>query len=85
MWRQVKSKKPKCSRQAESFGTPVLIWPFKDVQDGQQKVMQAYYGCRITNEPNFYLYGAIIHDVTHWMPLPEPPPGAVCPRQTKSF
>jgi len=33
----------------------------------------AFFGCRITDEPSFYIYGAVLDHVTHWMPLPDPP------------
>lgn len=70
-WISVKDRLPKCSMKPNSFGVQVLIWPpYK--QDGCSDVHEAFYGCRQTDEPNFYLYGRLI-DVTHWMPLPSAP------------
>lgn len=47
------------------MGSPVLVY-----ESGEVK--QAFYGRRITNEPRFYLHGAIL-EVEWWMPMPDVP------------
>jgi hypothetical protein len=64
-WLSIEKVKPKCSRDPDALGVPVLIWPRKTHEYGV-----AYYGRRATGKPAFYLYGAEISGVTHWMPLP---------------
>ena len=67
-WLPVKMVKPPCKRDPDAFGTPVLIWPRLGV-DGF-----AYYGRRATgNHATFYLHGAVLEGVTHWMPMPKGP------------
>ena len=65
-WIAVAKRLPKCPRSKDALGTPCLIWP-------RQEIGVAYYGKRATGKPAFYLYGAEILGVTHWMPLPEAP------------
>lgn len=66
-----KSEMPACSMQRDSFGVQVLIWPpFK--QDGAADAHVAFYGCRVTDKPSFYIYGRTI-DVGYWAPLPDGP------------
>ena len=67
-WIPVGKKKPYCARNQDALGTPVLIWPRRDT-DGF-----AYYGKRATgNHATFYLHGAVLDGVTHWMALPKGP------------
>lgn len=54
----------KAQRRPAAHGVPCLIWP---VIDGQYV---AYYGTRVMDEPGWYLHGAVLGHVTHWMPLP---------------
>lgn len=73
-WISVRDRKPKLTkaqREPRSFGVQVRIWPPFETP-GEAPSDTAFYGCRQTDEPNFYLYGRVI-DVTHWMPLPESP------------
>jgi hypothetical protein len=72
-WIDVSKKKPKCSRAAWSFGTPVLIWPRNFESRGFDCDGFAYYGRRVTGKPAFYLFGVELHGVTHWQYLPEGP------------
>jgi hypothetical protein len=70
-WISVKDRLPKCDLTPDSFGVPVLVYPaFTD--SGSSDMVQAFYGCRQTDEPNFYVFGRIF-DPTHWMPMPAPP------------
>lgn len=73
-WISVKDRLPTLEarhRPVGSLGVQVQIWPpFKS--PGAADAHFAFYGKRVTNKPEFYLYGRTIH-VTHWMPLPEPP------------
>ena len=72
-WLSVKMVKPPCPRSKDALGTPVLIWPrnpcglFSGV-DGF-----CYYGKRATGRPEFYLYGAVIHGITHFQLMPKGP------------
>jgi len=68
-WISVEDWLPECSRKPNSFGVQVLVWPYRE----EDKRIDLFYGCRITDEPSFYVYGATRHGITHWMPLPEPP------------
>ena len=75
-WLPVSSVKPYCPRDVNALGTPVLIWPRSP--KAALKSMGgadgfAYYGRRATNYPAFYIHGAEIPGVTHWMPLPKGP------------
>ena len=71
-WISVKDKKPPCKRNPDALGTPVLIWPRSPIGHDDTNAF-CYYGRRATGRPAFYLYGAEIHGVTHWQPLPEGP------------
>jgi hypothetical protein len=66
-----------------ALGTPVLVWPYKDRCDLKPRVMMAYYGVRVTDTPEFYLYGAVLGDITQWQPVPEGPE-EVSPMASKS-
>ncbi len=66
-WISVNDKLPRCPRDERSPGTEVLIWP------RAEHSVTAVYGRRATGYPAFYMYGAQIHGVTHWMPLPKGP------------
>lgn len=71
-WIEVNKRKPKCDKTPDSFGVQVQIYPpFKS--PGSSDAHVAFYGCRVTDTPSFYLYGRCI-EVTHWAPL-LPPPG----------
>lgn len=65
-WVPVDERLPECPKSAHAIGVQVLVWPHVNGS------AVAFYGRRVTREPNFYLYGAVA-DVTHWMPLPEGP------------
>ena len=71
-WISVKDRLPGCSMKPGSFGTHILIYPPVS-QFGHADSHVAFYGCRVTNKPSFYLYGVVLDNVTHWMPLPDPP------------
>ena len=74
VWYSVESHRPALSakqKKPNSFGRPVLIWP-PHQSDGCADAHVAYYGCRVTDEPSFYLYGRCI-EPEYWMPLPSPP------------
>lgn len=66
-WISVKKELPPCKR-GFVLGTPVLVWPRSCGTDGF-----CYFGRRASTQPNFYLHGAVIHGVTHWMPMPKGP------------
>ncbi|HIE4193447.1 MULTISPECIES: DUF551 domain-containing protein [Burkholderia] len=68
-WVCVDEKLPTCNRKAGSLGVEVLIWPA--METGERT---AFFGRRISQKPMFYRYGAPVHGVTHWMPLPAEPP-----------
>ena len=69
-WFSVKDAKPKCSRKNGSLGVPVLVWPRIPTDSNGF----CYYGRRVTNHPEFYLFGSIIsHKITHWAYLPPSP------------
>jgi len=68
-WISIKDAKPKYSRSKNSLGTPVLVWP----RQGLANDGFAYYGKRLSDKPNFYLYGAVLDGITHWQPMPEGP------------
>jgi hypothetical protein len=72
-WIPVTEKKPRCSRNPEEFGTPVLIWPRGKNRYGEDTGGFCYYGRRATGRPEFYLFGAVVPGVTHWMPMPAGP------------
>lgn len=65
-WISVRKRLPrltKARKQPNSFGVLVLIWPRFESPDATPSPI-AFYGCRQTDKPNFYIYGHIIHDVT---------------------
>lgn len=74
-WRSIADSLPRCPRKPDSLGTPVIVY----VEDGfsvggeYRRVFEAYYGRRITALPSFYLHGVVLHDVTHWLPMPKAP------------
>lgn len=72
-WLPVSMVKPSCKRDPDALGTPVLIWPRGRGQNGDSLDGFAYYGRRATGKPTFYLFGAEIHGVTHWQPMPKGP------------
>lgn len=71
-WISVKDRLPECDMKPDSFGVQVLIWPHATFR-GTADSPVAFYGCRVTDQPSFYLYGTVIDDVEYWMPLPEGP------------
>ena len=71
-WLDVKIVKPPCPRSRNVLGTMVLIWPRNPNPEVTTDGF-AYYGRRATGVPSFYLYGAEIHGVTHWQPMPKGP------------
>src|SRR5690349_9177492 len=71
-WISVKDQLPDCNKTPNSFGVEVLVYPpIKNY--GCSDANTAFFGCRITDEPSFYLWGALQHEITHWMPIPAPP------------
>lgn len=62
-WISVEDRLPVCDMKPNSFGVPVEVKP--GFFDGVKRVHNALYGCRQTDKPNFYLYGAVFHP-THW-------------------
>ncbi|MCA7953902.1 DUF551 domain-containing protein [Burkholderia seminalis] len=70
-WISVDQKLPTCNREAGSLGVEVLIYPA--METGERT---AFFGRRISQKPTFYRYGAPVHGVTHWMPLPDAPANA---------
>ncbi|WP_322067965.1 DUF551 domain-containing protein [Burkholderia cenocepacia] len=73
-WITVEERLPICNRKAGSLGVEVLIYPA--METGERT---AFFGRRISQKPTFYRYGAPVHGVTHWMPLPAEPPRAQKP------
>lgn len=72
-WIPVTERKPPCPK-GEDLGTPVLIWPRNPDPSRHGTDGFCFYGRRATSRPAFYIFGAPIEGVTHWMPLPEGPP-----------
>ena len=70
-WHRIEDAKPRCSSEPDSFGVQVLIWPAHR-EYGASPSPIAFYGKRVTDEPNFYLRGAVIYP-THWAHLPSGP------------
>ncbi|MDN7545062.1 DUF551 domain-containing protein [Burkholderia cenocepacia] len=70
-WIAVDDKLPPYNRKIGSLSVEVLIWPA--MESGERT---AFFGRRISRKPTFYRYGAPVHGVTHWMPLPTEPPRA---------
>lgn len=76
-WISVEERLPECDMTPNSFGVQVGIYPpYKS--EGSSDTHFAFYGCRQTDEPNFYVYGRLIAP-THWRYLPEPPAPKVKP------
>jgi hypothetical protein len=77
IWHPVEKKLPKLTKEQmrpEAFGVQVLIYPpYK--MEGASDAHTAFFGCRYSDKPDFYLYGRGI-SVTHWMPLPPAPNAA---------
>ncbi|MDR8105596.1 DUF551 domain-containing protein [Burkholderia cenocepacia] len=73
-WINVDEKLPTCDRNAGTLGVEVLIYPA--METGERT---AFFGRRISQKPMFYRYGAPVHGVTHWMPLPAEPHRAKSP------
>lgn len=71
-WISVDERLPKCGKKVNSFGVMVQIWPHVK-EEGFTETAFAYYGCRQTNEPNFYIYGRVLSGITHWMPAATAP------------
>ncbi|MDI9680433.1 DUF551 domain-containing protein [Burkholderia cenocepacia] len=67
-WTKVDEKLPPYNRKIGSHGVEVLIWPA--MESGERT---AFFGRRISQKPMFYRYGAPVHGVTHWMPIPDAP------------
>ncbi|MDB5910629.1 MAG: hypothetical protein JWP34_4743, partial [Massilia sp.] len=67
-WRYAHAHKPpltKAERKPNAFGVQVLIWP-PYTPHGDNEYHVAFYGCRATDKPNFYLHGRVI-PVDFWM------------------
>lgn len=77
-WIDVNMVKPRCPRDPDALGTPVLIWPRnpKDIQGGGRLSSidgHCYYGRRANGKPEFYKYGAVVNGVKFWQPMPSGP------------
>ncbi|MDN7489457.1 DUF551 domain-containing protein [Burkholderia sp. AU45274] len=70
-WIRVDEKLPPYNRKIGTHGVEVLIWPA--MESGERT---AFFGRRISQKPMFYRYGAPVHGVTHWMPIPDAPADA---------
>jgi hypothetical protein len=66
-WRSIAEVPPHNPRK-DSLGTEYLIWPATDGGD-----RTAFFGRRLGGMPCWYRYGAPVHGVTHWQPLPPAP------------
>jgi len=71
-WYEIEQALPECDLMPNNFGVQVLIWP-PIKEPGCSEIRVAFYGCRQTDQPNFYMYGRVLHGITHWMPLPHGP------------
>jgi hypothetical protein len=67
-WISVDDRLPKCSMKPDSLGVEVIVYPKPEKGEST-----AFFGCRLTAEPDFYKYGSRVGGVTHWMPLPPSP------------
>lgn len=67
-WVSVEERLPECDMKAGSLGVEVIVYPKPEKGEST-----AFFGCRLTNEPDFYKYGSRVGGVTHWMPLPPAP------------
>ena len=73
-WLSVEEWLPDCDMTPDSLGVEVIVYPpLNDIRYNENSL--CFYGCRVTDEPNFYIYGKVRHDVTHWMYVPDPPKG----------
>ena len=63
--KQQQNERRRQIRWEQSHGRP---YPSVGDHDGF-----AYYGRRATGKPAFYLHGAEMYGVTHWMPMPDGP------------
>jgi hypothetical protein len=70
-WVSIKERLPKCDNEKDSFGVEVIVYPY--IGDCDSAVGTAFFGKRITCNPSFYKYGALIDGITHWQPLPKAP------------
>ena len=70
-WIKVEDRLPECDMRPNSFGVPILIWPYLK-SEGTCEMPMAFYGCRQSDEPNFYIFGKII-DPLYWQPMPARP------------
>lgn len=70
-WISVDDRLPKCNMKPNSKGVPVAVDPpFND--DGYSNMPFAFYGCRQTDEPNFYIFGRVFYP-ERWWPIPPSP------------
>lgn len=67
-WISVDERLPECDMRPDSLGVEVIVYPKPEKGEST-----AFFGCRITAQPDFYKYGNRIGGVTHWMPLPAAP------------
>jgi Lar family restriction alleviation protein len=66
-WQPIESAPPH-NRKNYSMGTEYMIWP--PPSSGERT---AFFGRRLGGKATWYKYGAPVHGVTHWRPLPAPP------------
>ena len=59
-------------RKPNAIGVEVMIDPPMPWDDYFPSRV-AFFGCRQTDEPSFYLYGRVLDHVRRWRHLPEPP------------
>lgn len=55
----VKDRLPECVELPNAFGVQVEVIP-------PLLGSVTYYGCRVTDKPAFYRYGAVVKGITHW-------------------
>jgi hypothetical protein len=67
-WISVDERLPECSKKPGSLGVEVIVYPKPEKGEST-----AFFGCRLTDEPDFYKYGSRVGGITHWMPLPAAP------------
>jgi hypothetical protein len=67
-WISVDERLPECNKKPGSLGVEVIVYP--QPEKGEST---AFFGCRLTDEPDFYKYGSRVTGVTHWMPIPPSP------------
>lgn len=66
-WRSMDGVPPH-DRKDGAPGKEYLIWPVPS--SGERT---AFFGRRLGGKARWYKYGAPVHGVTHWRPLPAPP------------